>query len=70
MKKAYTVLTLGILNACYSLGMFFSSINVEADEWGGVSYKASSTSIVWFISSVLIIVLGYFMYKENKKKEN
>ena len=68
MKKAYITLCLGILNACYSLGTFFSSINVEADEWG-VNYKASSTSIIWFISSVLIIFLGYYMYKENKTKE-
>ncbi len=70
MKKAYTVLALGIINACYSLGMFFSSINVETDEWGGTSYESSATSLIWLISSILIIVLGYFMYKESKETKN
>lgn len=67
MKKAYLVLVLGIFNLCASLGLFIESFVSEFDGYG-LDISSSQVYLFWLISSIIITILGYVMYKENKVK--
>ncbi len=70
MKKFYALLCLGIINACYGLGMYIESCSFSTDEWGYHYFDSNFDYFIWFISGVIIIILSVFIYKENKTKTN
>lgn len=68
MKKAYALLSLGFINFLFSLTKFIFSINKEVYEDNSKNYSTNDNYIIWMISSLIIIYLGYIIYKEYKNK--
>lgn len=68
MKKAYALLSLGFINFLFSLAKFISSIDKEVYDDNSKNYTTNDNYIVWMISSLIIIYLGYIIYKEYKNK--
>ncbi len=76
MKKAILVITLGLINTIYALASLLdiwlgqlTDPNSVYDEYG-FDFSGSDSLTIWLISGVIILILGIFMYQDNRKKTN
>ena len=67
MKKSYIVLSIGIINTLYSLWMLIDKMSITDEQWA-TRFSLDRTTLVWFVSSLMVILLGYVMLKEEKNK--
>lgn len=70
MKKSYLVLALGFVNTIYSLGLVIDTLITgikERQDYGTeIDFYFNSNYIVWLISGIIIIAIGFMLYKEEK----
>lgn len=65
MRKSIIVLTIGLINTLYSLGLLIGSFNIETDEYGS-SINSNELYLIWLITGILILYLGKKMFDEEK----
>lgn len=68
MKKYHLIFVLGGLNCLYSLGLLIESFKAEVDEYG-TSIGSNRNYLIWFISSLIILAIGFFCFKEEVEKK-
>ena len=76
MKKAVLIIILGLINTIYAFASLLdiwlgqlADPNSVYDEFG-FDFSGSDSLTIWLISGILILILGIFIYQDNRKKNN
>lgn len=76
MKKAILVIVLGLVNTIYAfatlLNIFISELVDTESIFDGYGYDFSGNElmVVWLISGIVVLAIGFMMYKDYKKVNN
>lgn len=76
MKKDILVIVLGLVNTIYAfatlLNIFISELVDTESIFDGYGYDFSGNElmVVWLISGIIVLAIGFMMYKDYKKVNN